>query len=141
MLPSESEELLRAFAVGHGEKPFRGSQVARHLWQSPVDSFAAMSDVPVALRNLLDAHFSMPRLTLAMRQTSNDGTEKFLFRLEDGEIRYKTVLHSYGDGLDAELLKKLVRSNGMAMETYLPGIGSVITGTPALPALERRTPE
>ena len=86
MLPSESEELLRAFAVGHGEKPFRGSQVARHLWQSPVDSFAAMSDVPVALRNLLDAHFSMPRLTLAMRQTSNDGTEKFLFRLEDGEF-------------------------------------------------------
>src|SRR6266550_1089788 len=58
-----------------------------------------------------------------------------------GEVRYKTVLHSYGDGLDAELLKKLVRSNGMAMETYLPGIGSVITGTPALPALERRTPE
>ena len=86
MLPSESEELLRAFAVGQGEKPFRGSQVARHLWQSPVDSFAAMSDVPVALRNLLDAHFSMPRLTLAMRQTSNDGTEKFLFRLEDGEF-------------------------------------------------------
>ena len=46
LLPSESEELLRAFAVEHGEKPFRGSQVARHLWQSPVDSFAAMSDVP-----------------------------------------------------------------------------------------------
>ena len=65
----------------------------------------------------------------------------FELDLEDGEIRYKTVLHSYGDGLDAELLKKLVRSNGMAMETYLPGIGSVITGTPALPALERRTPE
>jgi hypothetical protein len=29
----------------------------------------------------------------------------------------------------------------MAMETYLPGIGAVITGTPALPALERRTPQ
>jgi len=65
----------------------------------------------------------------------------FELDLEDGEIRYKTVLHSYGDGLDAELLKKLVRSNGMAMETYLPGIGSVITGTQALPALKRRVPD
>ena len=86
LLPSEAEQLLRAFAVEHGEKPFRGSQVARHLWQSPVDSFAAMSDVPITFRNLLDEHFSMPRLTLAMRQTSSDGTEKFLFRLEDGEF-------------------------------------------------------
>jgi hypothetical protein len=29
----------------------------------------------------------------------------------------------------------------MAMETYLPGIGAVITGTAAQPALERRTPD
>jgi len=27
------------------------------------------------------------------------------------------------------------------METYLPGIGAVITGTAAQPALERRTPD
>jgi len=86
MLPSEAEELLRSFAVDHGEKPFRGSQVARHLWQSPADGFAAMTDVPVAFRDLLEEHFSMPRLTLATRQTSSDGTEKFLFRLEDGEF-------------------------------------------------------
>jgi hypothetical protein len=65
----------------------------------------------------------------------------FELDFEDGEIRYKTALHTYGDGLDANVLKKLVRSNGMAMETYLPGIGAVITGTPALPALERRTPQ
>jgi len=86
MLPSEAEQLLRAFAVDQGEKAFRGSQVARHLWQSPVDGFAAMTDVPVAFRNLLDEQFTTPRLTLAMRQTSSDGTEKFLFRLEDGEF-------------------------------------------------------
>jgi hypothetical protein len=64
----------------------------------------------------------------------------FELDFEDGEIRYKTVLPSYGDGLDAAVLKRLVRSNGMAMEAYLPGIGAVITGTAALPALERRSP-
>lgn len=65
----------------------------------------------------------------------------FELDLEDGEVRYKTALHCHGDGLDAAVIKRLVRSNGMAMETYLPGIGAVITGTAALPALERRTPD
>ena len=86
MLPSEAEALLRGFAVEQGEKPFRGSQVVRHLWQGPVESFAAMTDLAVAFRTLLDEHFTIPRLTVAMRQTSSDGTEKFLFRLEDGEF-------------------------------------------------------
>ena len=86
MLPLEAERVLRTFAVAHGEKPFRGSQVVRHLWQSAVESFGAMTDIPVAFRNLLDEHFTIPRLTLAARQTSSDGTEKFLFRLEDGEF-------------------------------------------------------
>jgi 23S rRNA (adenine2503-C2)-methyltransferase len=86
MLPSDAEQLLRDFAVQQGEKPFRGSQVLRHLWQSPAESFASMTDLPVAFRNLLDGHFTLPRLSLAMRQTSNDGTEKFLFRLDDGEF-------------------------------------------------------
>jgi 23S rRNA (adenine2503-C2)-methyltransferase len=86
MLPSDAERTLRDFAVEHGEKPFRGSQVVRHLWQNPAPEFAAMTDLPVAFRALLDEHFELPRLTLAMRQTSSDGTEKFLFRLGDGEF-------------------------------------------------------
>jgi len=63
----------------------------------------------------------------------------FELDFEDGEIRYKTVLQLQGDELDGITLKRLVRANGVAMETYLPGIGAVIAGTPALPALERRT--
>ena len=86
MLPLEAEQVLRDFAVAQGEKPFRGSQVLRHLWQNPAESFGAMTDLPMAFRALLDEHFTLPRLTLAMRQTSNDGTEKFLFRLDDGEF-------------------------------------------------------
>jgi hypothetical protein len=64
----------------------------------------------------------------------------FELDFEDGEIRYKTVLHINEHGLDRTIVKRLVRSNGMAMETYLPGIGAVITGAPALTALERRIP-
>jgi 23S rRNA (adenine2503-C2)-methyltransferase len=86
MLPSEAEQTLRDFAVANREKPFRGSQVVRHLWQNPAASFAAMTDLPAAFRTLLDDHFTLPRLALATRQSSSDGTEKFLFRLDDGEF-------------------------------------------------------
>ncbi|MDQ6771336.1 MAG: 23S rRNA (adenine(2503)-C(2))-methyltransferase RlmN [Gemmatimonadota bacterium] len=86
MLPSVAEQMLRDFAVEHGEKPFRGSQVLRHLWQNPAERFGTMTDLPAAFRALLDEHFTIPRLALAMRQTSSDGTEKFLFRLDDGEF-------------------------------------------------------
>ena len=86
MLPSEAEQTLRRFAVANGEKPFRGSQVVRHLWQNPAPSFEAMTDLPAAFRTLLDNHFTIPRLELATRQSSSDGTEKFLFRLDDGEF-------------------------------------------------------
>ena len=86
MLPSDAEQLVRDFAVKHGEKPFRGAQVVKHLWENPAESFAAMTDLPIAFRDLLDHHFTIPRLTLAMRQISSDGTEKFLFRLDDGEF-------------------------------------------------------
>src|SRR5258705_3595699 len=86
MLPSDAEQLVRDFAVRSGEKPFRGAQVVKHLWENPAESFAAMTDLPIAFRNLLEEHFTIPRLGLATRQTSNDGTEKFLFRLDDGEF-------------------------------------------------------
>jgi 23S rRNA (adenine2503-C2)-methyltransferase len=72
--------------VANAEKPFRGAQVVRHLWQNPAPSFAAMTDLPAAFRTLLDNHFTIPRLALATRQSSSDGTEKFLFRLDDGEF-------------------------------------------------------
>ena len=54
----------------------------------------------------------------------------FELDFHDGEVRYKTVLHLQGEELDGLVLKRLVRSNGIAMETYLPTLGSVIAGQP-----------
>jgi hypothetical protein len=63
----------------------------------------------------------------------------FELDFEDGEIRYKTVLEVEGRYISPALVKRLVRANGLAMETYLPGIGAVVAGTPAVPALDRLT--
>jgi 23S rRNA (adenine2503-C2)-methyltransferase len=85
MLPDEAERVLREFAVAQGEPAYRGGQVARRLWTNPAPTFDAMSDLPRAFRAVLAEHFVMPRLEIATRQRSTDGTEKFLFRLPDGE--------------------------------------------------------
>ncbi|MEP6692026.1 MAG: 23S rRNA (adenine(2503)-C(2))-methyltransferase RlmN [Gemmatimonadaceae bacterium] len=81
----EAEAALRAFAESQGVGAYRGSQVVRHLWKNPAPTLDAMTDVPAAFRAALGARFTVPRLALAARQKSRDGTEKFLFRLHDGE--------------------------------------------------------
>lgn len=85
LTPERAEARLRAFLEGVGEQPYRGRQVARHLWTVPVASFEEMTDLPKRLREQLSEQFDIPRLTIAARQRSKDGTEKFLFRLGDGE--------------------------------------------------------
>jgi len=85
LVPSEAQSRLREFALAHGEPAYRSAQVARRLWLNPAAGFEDMSDLPKAFRGLLAEHFVMPRLELVTRQVSTDGTEKFLFRLADGE--------------------------------------------------------
>ncbi len=85
LTPAAAEERLRAFFAGRGEPAYRAKQVARRLWQAPVADFAAITELPVALREALAGAFVIPRLELDARQKSTDGTEKFLFKLADGQ--------------------------------------------------------
>ena len=85
LVPAEAERRLRAFAVEIGEPAYRGAQVARRLWTNPAPDFASMTELPRAFRDALATRFTMPRLAIAARQRSADGTEKFLFQLPDGE--------------------------------------------------------
>ena len=85
LVPAEAETRLRAFAVECGEPEYRAAQVVRRLWVNPSPDFASMSELPRPFRDALAARFSLPRLSVAARQRSADGTEKFLFQLADGE--------------------------------------------------------
>jgi 23S rRNA (adenine2503-C2)-methyltransferase len=85
LTPDAALDRLGRFVAEHGEPGYRAAQVLRRLWQNPAASFAAMHELPPRLRELLDAHFALPRLSVVARQRSSDGTEKFLFRLADGE--------------------------------------------------------
>lgn len=85
LTPREAEARLTEFFSGLGEPGYRTRQVLRHLWTAPVRGFEDMTDLPKDLRDRLDERFELPRLQVAARQLSRDGTEKFLFRLSDGE--------------------------------------------------------
>ena len=85
LVPDEAERLVREFALARTEPAYRGSQVMRRLWTNPAASFELMSELPRSFREQLAGEFAMPRLEIAARQQSADGTEKFLFRLPDGE--------------------------------------------------------
>jgi 23S rRNA (adenine2503-C2)-methyltransferase len=69
-----------------GQPSYRAAQVFARLWLRPVREFGEMTELSLALRAALAESFTMPSLELTTRQRSTDGTEKFLFRLRDGQL-------------------------------------------------------
>jgi len=75
---------LEAALAERGHPRFHAGQIFRWLYQRGVTDFGAMTDLPRPLRADLTAAFGISTPTLAHRETSVDGTEKFLLRLADG---------------------------------------------------------
>lgn len=96
LTPGEATQAITEFLAARGEPSYRTAQIVPRLWSNPVASFDEISALPKALRTALDDAFELPRLALATRQTSSDGTEKFLFRLHDGQA-IETVAIPDGD--------------------------------------------
>jgi 23S rRNA (adenine2503-C2)-methyltransferase len=96
LTPAAAREALAAAMRELGEPTYRAGQVLRRLWTVPAPDFAAMSELPIALRTALAERFVLPRLALSVRQRSSDGTEKFLFTLADGQA-IETVAIPDGD--------------------------------------------
>ncbi len=83
--PEAARAALDEWLATRGEAPYRVRQVLPRLWQRPVACWADASELPAALRAALDEAFPLLRLALGARQVSQDGTEKFLWKLGDGE--------------------------------------------------------
>ncbi|GIN21240.1 23S rRNA (adenine(2503)-C(2))-methyltransferase RlmN [Siminovitchia fordii] len=89
---------LAEWLVERGQKKFRAQQVWDWLYTKRVDSFSEMKNVNRDCLELLDEHFAIQTLKQAVKQESEDGTIKFLFELEDGNL-IETVLMSFHYGL------------------------------------------
>lgn len=94
--PEAALTVLREWMSARGEPAYRAGQVFGRLWQRPVRTFADMTELPKALRDALAGSFRLTALELTTRQRSSDGTEKFLFRMFDGQL-IETVAIPDGD--------------------------------------------
>lgn len=94
LLPNELEE----FVIANGQQRFRAKQIFSWLYKD-IESFRDMTNVPKALISILEDNFKIGSLKLVARQVSKmDGTQKFLFELEDGnQIESVFMKYKYGN--------------------------------------------
>lgn len=86
-----SLEELKVELEKWGEPSYRAAQIFDWIYKKGATSFDAFTDLPKILRQKLEENFSLRSLVLADHVTSQDGTEKFLFELADGNF-IETVL-------------------------------------------------
>lgn len=91
-------EQLQDFLMEHGEQKFRVRQVWDWLYKKRVSSFEEMKNVNKSCIALLEEHFVLHTLEEEIKQESKDGTIKFLFKLQDGNL-IETVLMRFPYGL------------------------------------------
>jgi 23S rRNA (adenine2503-C2)-methyltransferase len=75
---------LEAALADRGHERFRARQLFGWIYRRGVTDVEAMTDLPRDLRVTLAADFTLTTPTVAARERSADGTEKFLLRLADG---------------------------------------------------------
>ena len=81
-----------------GEKPFRAKQIYEWLHVKLADEFAEMTNLSKSLREKLEEQYVILPVKMLERQVSQiDGTNKFLFRLHDGNV-VESVLMKYKHG-------------------------------------------
>lgn len=91
-------EELTAFIVENGEKAFRAKQVYQWLHVKQVDAFDEMTNLSKAFREKLENLCYITDIHQEAVQISKiDGTRKYLFLLEDGNV-IESVLMRYKHG-------------------------------------------
>ena len=70
--------------VAFGEKPFRAAQIYSSLFSGL--TFSEMTDLSLSLRQRLSENFIDQPVKIIKTLKSSDGTEKFLFLLDDGNV-------------------------------------------------------
>ncbi|MBU3874672.1 23S rRNA (adenine(2503)-C(2))-methyltransferase RlmN [Faecalicatena sp. AGMB00832] len=91
-------EQLQNELEGLGEKKFRAKQVYEWLHVKLADSFDEMTNLSKGLREkLYEEYVILPVKMLERQESALDGTNKFLFRLYDGNV-VESVLMRYKHG-------------------------------------------
>ena len=92
-----TEEMLKEYLKSNNQKPFRAAQLIEWLYRHKISSFDEITNMKKDFILQLKNDFTIDELECVTHQKSSDGTQKFLFKLADGNL-IETVLmcHDYG---------------------------------------------
>ena len=91
---------LKKWLASVAEPAFRAKQIYDWLYVKRVTEIEEMTNLSKDLRQKLANEFTLTSLKLVTKQTSNDGTIKFLFELYDGySIETVIMRHDYGNSV------------------------------------------
>lgn len=90
-------EQLKQIFIDIQEKPYRAEQIFKWLYVDKVNSFDEMTNLSLDLRNKLKENFDFTIHRIVTKQSSKDGTKKYLLKLNDGNA-IETVLMEYKYG-------------------------------------------
>ncbi len=86
-----TQSLLKDKFIREGFPGYLGLQVFEWVYGKEVEDFDSMTNISKDLRDYLKKNFYFSEVELEKKETSSDGTKKFLLRLEDGFL-IETVL-------------------------------------------------
>ncbi len=92
-LKSLAKDSLYKFVEEAGIPRFRAGQLIHWIYQKYVSDIADITEFSKELRSALAGLSYIGNLQLARRLKSSDGTEKFLFSLEDGETIESVLIY------------------------------------------------
>jgi len=92
----ESGETLSTWLTAEGQPSWRAKAIQRWLFAGRAATFVDMTDQPKGLRASLETAFRIWTTTIAKHHRADDGTEKLLLELHDGQ-RIECVLLRDGD--------------------------------------------
>jgi 23S rRNA (adenine2503-C2)-methyltransferase len=83
-IKSLNRQELMDWLTRHRIRTFRTDQILKWLYLRRADHFDLMTDLSKELRARLARHFFISRMPVDRKLSSQDGTRKYLFRLQDG---------------------------------------------------------
>ena len=114
---------LEAFLAAAGQPAWRARTIRRWLHGRRAESFTDMTDLPKGLREQLADGFRIWTTTVAAHKQAEDGTEKLLLELADGQ-RIECVL--LRDGLRRTVCISSQVGCGMGCVFCASGIDGVV---------------
>ena len=107
-IKSQTREELEAQFQAWEQPAYRVGQLLDWLYVQRVTDYDAMTNLPKALREKLRGQFSLQALELVRKQGARDTTQKFLWKLADGQFIESVLIPAnpalYGEASDRHTL-------------------------------------